>query len=665
MRNVLLAFSFLFASVFVSAQSVNSVTLPPSACQGDTIVMTFSITSPYNLGNTFYVEMSDTAGSFTPSTIVSNVTPLNTVSTGNTIDVYVPNNAIQGAYKFRLRSSQNGVETVISNIVIAGNPVASITAVNYFQLFPGGPLLFCEGDTAMLVANQPPLGQAYDYQWLEGGAAMAGETNDTLYVTTSGAYSIEIGQGLCDTRLNDTLVNSFDPYAEIAVSPGMGITFLSNDSIQMCVGTVATLGVTSLAPPGPTYTYQWIKTDSVDIFGNTVTYAVPGATNQTLDVSTTGMVYLEVTSQPGGCLDTTEGIFVQVDSIPNTKVEIKAWNWQTFPTNTLCLTDSVLLTSTDTVIGTWDYQWQVAYPSGSGNWLNLVNDTMPWMVVDTSIIADTADYRLVIDNGTCNFFTNDTTIGFVNFPTLSILPGDSLGFCAYDSILVSLGGNGLSFSWNNGQYVGKQNFITTVGQYVIEASGVNNCKTYDTLDVYNFPLAAAATASPTIISPGESTLLSASGGSMYYWFASSPSTFSNQHGANSFAIPTADTTTYYVQVQNMNGCTDTASVVVIVDEQDSTIINAEIYGNLQNVITPNGDGMNDVLDLYEIMNGDPCEFSVYTRWGTPVYHQEVYNNAWGGTTDGGNQLEDGTYYFILTHDNKIRVKAAITVLNNF
>jgi hypothetical protein len=48
-----------------------------------------------------------------------------------------------------------------------------------------------------------------------------------------------------------------------------------------------------------------------------------------------------------------------------------------------------------------------------------------------------------------------------------------------------------------------------------------------------------------------------------------------------------------------------------------------------------------------------------------VYHQEVYNNAWGGTTDGGNQLEDGTYYFILTHDNKIRVKAAITVLNNF
>jgi len=665
MRNVLLAISFLFASVFASAQSVNSVTLPPSACQFDTIVMTFSITSPYNLGNTFYVEMSDTAGSFTSSNIVSNIMPYNTVSTGNTIDVYVPDNSIQGAYKFRLRSSQNGVETVISNILIAGNPVASFTAVNYFQLFPGGPLLFCEGDTAMLVANQSPLGQAYDYQWLDGGAAMAGENNDTLLVTMSGAYSIEIGQGLCDTKTNDTLLNSLDPYAEIGVSPGMGITFLSNDSIQMCVGTVATLGVNPVTPPGPTYTYQWIKTDSVDILGNTVTYAVPGATNQTLDVSTTGMVYLEVTSVPGGCLDTTEGVFVQVDSIPNTKVEIQAWGWQTFPTNTLCLTDSVQLTSTDTVLGTWDYQWQVAYPSGSGNWLNLVNDTMPWLTVDTSIIADTADYRLVIDNGTCNFFTNDTTIGFVNFPTLSILPGDSLGFCAYDSILVSLGGNGLSFSWNNGLYVGKQNFINTVGQYVIEANGVNNCKTYDTLDVYNFPLAAAAIASPTVISPGESTLLSASGGSMYYWFASSPSTFSNQHGANTFAIPTADTTTYYVQVQNMNGCTDTATVVVIVDEQDSAVIYAGTYGNIQNVITPNGDGRNDVLDLSGITAGDDCEFTVFTRWGTPVYNQEVYNNAWGGTTDGGSALEDGTYYFVLTHNNEIRVKSAVTILNNF
>ena len=51
--------------------------------------------------------------------------------------------------------------------------------------------------------------------------------------------------------------------------------------------------------------------------------------------------------------------------------------------------------------------------------------------------------------------------------------------------------------------------------------------------------------------------------------------------------------------------------------------------------------------------------------GYTGYNQEVYNNAWGGTTDGGAQLEDGTYYFVLTFENNIRVKAAVTILNNF
>ena len=104
---------------------------------------------------------------------------------------------------------------------------------------------------------------------------------------------------------------------------------------------------------------------------------------------------------------------------------------------------------------------------------------------------------------------------------------------------------------------------------------------------------------------------------------------------------------------------------VFVIEQDSAIIYSTTYGNIQNVITPNGDGRNDVLDLSGITAGDDCEFTVYTRWGTPVFNQEVYNNAWGGTTDGGSALEDGTYYFVLTHNNEIRVKSAVTILNNF
>jgi gliding motility-associated-like protein len=434
----------------------------------------------------------------------------------------------------------------------------------------------------------------------------------------------------------------------------------------MCDGTIATLEHLGFPSPGITgYKYQWLKDDSLDIFGNPVIYALEGDTLSTIDVDTTGTWYLTVTSDPGGCTDTSDVFHVFVDTIPSTTVDVGMWFYQNFPSTTLCLTDSVMLLAQDTVLNsTWEYQWQVAYPSGSGNWQNLPNDTMPWLLVDTSIVADTADYRLSIINETCSYITNETTIEFVNFPTLSIMPGDSLGICVYDSVLVSLVSNGLSFAWNGGLWVGKQNFLSTPGQYVIEASGINGCKTYDTLNVYNYAVVATATASPQIISPGDNTTLIAIGGSSYYWYADAPSTFSNQHGASTMALPTEDTTTYFVQVEDINGCMDTGSVQVFVIEQDSAVIYANTYGNIQNVITPNGDGMNDVLDLSGITNGDPCEFTVYTRWGTPVYNQEVYNNAWGGTTDGGAKLEDGTYYFVLTHNNAIRVKSAVTVLNN-
>jgi gliding motility-associated-like protein len=665
MRKFILSFASLLFAVSSFGQSTANASLSLQACQGDTIVFSFDITSPYNVGNTFSVEMSNSSGAFAGNFV--SVSPLLAygVSTGNDIDVLIPDNTAQGVYSFRLVSSNPvRISDTISNVIIGANPNTGIVAYNWWD--KNGVITFCEGDTAILVANAPPAGQSYTYQWLQGGAPMAGETDDSLLVIASGAYAIEVSSNLCDATSNDTIANTYSPGAEVFANGGAGISYIGIDSIQMCEGTIATLEHFGFPSPGITgYKYQWLKDDSVNIFGQPVMYPLIGDTLPTIDVDTTGTWYLVVTSDPGGCSDTSDVFHVFVDTIPSTTVDVGMWSYQSFPSTTLCLTDSVMLMAQDTVLNsTWEYQWQVAYPSGSGNWQNLPNDTLPWLLVDTSIVADTADYRLSIINETCSYITNETTIEFVNFPTLAIMPGDSLGICVYDSVLVSLVSNGLSFSWNGGLWVGKQNFLSSPGQYVIAASGINGCKTYDTLDIYNYAVVATATASPQIISPGDNTTLSATGGTSFYWFADAPSTFSNQHGASTLALPTADTTTYFIQVEDINGCTDTASVQVFVSEQDSAVIYANTYGNLQNVITPNGDGMNDVLDLSGITNGDPCEFTVYTRWGTPVYNQEVYNNAWGGTTDGGAKLEDGTYYFVLTHNNAIRVKSAVTVLNN-
>ena len=63
-------------------------------------------------------------------------------------------------------------------------------------------------------------------------------------------------------------------------------------------------------------------------------------------------------------------------------------------------------------------------------------------------------------------------------------------------------------------------------------------------------------------------------------------------------------------------------------------------------ITPNGDGMNDVL----IINGiGQFEHSVeiFNRWGQVVYESTDYQNDWDGTDMNGEQLSADTYFYVI------------------
>ncbi|MCK6695393.1 MAG: gliding motility-associated C-terminal domain-containing protein, partial [Thermoanaerobaculia bacterium] len=99
------------------------------------------------------------------------------------------------------------------------------------------------------------------------------------------------------------------------------------------------------------------------------------------------------------------------------------------------------------------------------------------------------------------------------------------------------------------------------------------------------------------------------------------------------------------------------------DEAAVTITVRETFCSyIPNVITPNGDGINDYLEI-------PCletdlypnnSLVIYNQWGDKVYQAAPYKNdptnAWQGTLDGkaGQPLPDGTYfyYFQPTPDKK-------------
>ncbi|MCH8555969.1 MAG: gliding motility-associated C-terminal domain-containing protein [Schleiferiaceae bacterium] len=72
-----------------------------------------------------------------------------------------------------------------------------------------------------------------------------------------------------------------------------------------------------------------------------------------------------------------------------------------------------------------------------------------------------------------------------------------------------------------------------------------------------------------------------------------------------------------------------------------------------NVITPNGDGINDNFIVRNIETYANNTVTIFTRWGQKVYETSGYDNnmPWDGRDMQGNQLADGVYFYIITLDN--------------
>ena len=90
--------------------------------------------------------------------------------------------------------------------------------------------------------------------------------------------------------------------------------------------------------------------------------------------------------------------------------------------------------------------------------------------------------------------------------------------------------------------------------------------------------------------------------------------------------------TLYINVENEIGCVFSYKYEIYVTECTP-----------QRGISPNGDGLNDSLDLtdYHLL-----EIKIFNRDGMEVYsHGLGYTDQWEGQTSNGNLLPDGTYYY--------------------
>ncbi|MFM2156430.1 MAG: hypothetical protein RL516_1179 [Bacteroidota bacterium] len=261
--------------------------------------------------------------------------------------------------------------------------------------------------------------------------------------------------------------------------------------------------------------------------------------------------------------------------------------------------------------------------------------TSAWGTVYTQSGSYNNSYTTV--NGCDSVVTINLTINNNPVANTTVTP-DTCGKDLGTATAIVNGGSGpYSYSWSNGA---NTNTITNLssGNYSVIITDNNGCTTTNQITITAIPTPTLTTPfSPQTINQGESVSLSVSGATTYSW---SPTTgLSCNICADPIASPISSTT-YVVTGTDLNGCTATATITVLID-YDCT----ELF--VPTIFSPNGNGpdKNESVCVYSNCIQE-MEFAVYNRWGQQIFITNNPQQCWDGTS-AGKELATGVYTYRL------------------
>jgi gliding motility-associated-like protein len=156
------------------------------------------------------------------------------------------------------------------------------------------------------------------------------------------------------------------------------------------------------------------------------------------------------------------------------------------------------------------------------------------------------------------------------------------------------------------------------------------------------------------LSKGFGTQLIGQGGKVYSW--TPQESVSDPNARITIAKP-QENTVYTLTVLDSNGCGASTSKSIRVYEDFILVAS--------NVITPDNNGKNDTWFVKNTEAYDNVKVFIADRWGREVYTSDDYQNDWAGVNNAGEQLPDGNYYYIITHNSSDKVyKGTITLMRN-
>jgi gliding motility-associated-like protein len=195
-------------------------------------------------------------------------------------------------------------------------------------------------------------------------------------------------------------------------------------------------------------------------------------------------------------------------------------------------------------------------------------------------------------------------------------------------------------------YQGQTLNATGVYPFFLQTTlGCDSTITYN-LIVYPIPAPPVLSSNSPVECPGDIMNFQADSvnGGTFAW--SGANNFTSSASSNSFSFDIEDIGIYSSTV-TVNGCESPISSI------DLSILKIFTFDDFEfpNVITPNGDGINDNLDLENYF--ETCQeftFNVFNRWGNLVYQQSNTGAPFGGLTLDTATLVDGVYLYKLSYE---------------
>jgi gliding motility-associated-like protein len=440
---------------------------------------------------------------------------------------------------------------------------------------------------------------------LPDGVLCVGEGPVLLQVVTTGYTSFQWAPPLA----GNSLIQSVDqPGIYACTVQACGI--VTELQTEILTGS-ATAQVLDLGPfaicPGDTVTL--VATD-----GSSIHYWQPGPVfGDSLLVTQSGS-YTLVATDPNGCADSAEAVVVAVHDLgpPLTVADF-----------TGCAGDAVVLTETAPGALAWyaDAAQTVLLSTGP--------------VLDLGTPTDSTVVYLVRSDSVCTAPPLAVAVNMI-YPSAVILPAPG-PFCGGASLLLEASGpTGWEAVWTvpAGMFTGTSVAIDPLtpadeGWYVVMPTLEGCPGVPDSVYVaVHVPMVPELAADTTVCIGGETVLVLPAGFTDAVW--------STGNEGNSLAVQEAGT--YNVSATDTNGCAMSWSITVVAIECPPVI---------PNVITPNGDGVNDGFTLWNSA-ATSGQLQVFNRWGKLVHAGDPTAGAWNATFDlNGEPVPDGVYYYLL------------------